>query len=65
MEDGFGTFIKIEEPTVLQSGTVVCVGESHIIVGLITEKSETDVPVNQSRKINNENGNKFSTSGSS
>ena len=35
MGDGSGTFIRIEEPTVLQSGTVICVGESHIIVGLI------------------------------
>ena len=35
MGDGSGTFIRIEEPTVLQSGTVICVGESQIIVGLI------------------------------
>ena len=35
MGDGSGTFISIEEPTILQSGTVICVGESHIIVGLI------------------------------
>lgn len=35
MGDGSGTFIRIEEPTILQSGTVICVGESHIIVGLI------------------------------
>lgn len=35
MGDGSGTFIRIEEPTILKSGTVICVGESHIIVGLI------------------------------
>ena len=35
MGDGSGTFLRIEEPTILQSGTVFCVGESHIIVGLI------------------------------
>lgn len=35
MEIGQGTFIRIEEPTILQSGTVICVGESHIVVGLI------------------------------
>mmetsp|Transcript_21564 Transcript_21564/g.33214 ORF Transcript_21564/g.33214 Transcript_21564/m.33214 type:complete len:96 (-) Transcript_21564:581-868(-) len=35
MGDGSGTFIRIEEPTILSSGTVICIGESHIIVGLI------------------------------
>lgn len=37
MGDGSGTFIKIEEPTILQSGTVICIGESHIVVGLIED----------------------------
>ena len=37
MGDGAGTFIKIEEPTILQSGTVICIGESHIVVGLIED----------------------------
>ena len=37
MGDGSGTFIRIEEPTILQSGTVICVGESHITVGLILD----------------------------
>ena len=35
MGDGSGTFIRIEEPTILQSGTVICIGESHIIFGIV------------------------------
>lgn len=40
MGDGLGTFIRVEDPTILQSGTVICIGESHLIVGLIFENLE-------------------------
>jgi hypothetical protein len=44
MGDGGGTFIRIEEPTTLQAGTVICVGASHLIVGLIYDKFESVDP---------------------
>ena len=35
MGEGSGTFIRIEDTTTLKTGSVICVGESQIIVGII------------------------------
>lgn len=51
MGDGSGTFIRIEEPTILQSGTVICVGESHIIVGLIFDNLCENKDLRQSNQV--------------
>lgn len=37
IENDSGTFIKIEEPRILQSGTVICIGKNNIIVGLVSD----------------------------
>lgn len=35
MGEGSGTFVRIEESAVLKTGSVICAGESQIIVGII------------------------------
>ena len=37
-EDSSGTFLKIWEPTLMQSGSVICIGEITIVVGIIFSK---------------------------
>ena len=52
MGDGSGTFIRIEEQTILKSGTVICVGESHIIVGLIFDSMGENAETRKMSSIN-------------
>lgn len=40
LSNNFGTFVKIDESTILNSGTVICAGESCIYVGIIFENLE-------------------------
>lgn len=35
LENGSGTFAKINEPTELQSGSIICIGETFITVGIL------------------------------
>ena len=46
MGDGSGTFVKVEDPVILQSGTIICIGVSHIIVGLIYENLQENIHEN-------------------
>ena len=35
LENGTGTFAKINEPTELHSGSIICIGETFITVGIL------------------------------
>ncbi len=53
MNNGSGTFIRIDEPRIIQSGTVICFGENHIIVGLINDSmfENKEIIVNSPNKL--------------
>lgn len=55
MGEGSGTFVRIEESTVLKTGSVVCTGESQIIVGIIFDNLCENKNEEFNKNINNEN----------
>lgn len=38
--EGTGTFIKVQNQTILKNGHIVSFGESHMVVGLVLEKKD-------------------------
>lgn len=40
--EGSGTFIKVEQQTILKNGHIVSFGDNHMVVGLVLEKKDKD-----------------------